>query len=128
MAALVETEMISAFSQMVGGCRVRSIAVHKLKVWFRGWDRWYSSNYRCKESLRNKTDSKLEVTMTNKTRTDADGEPDWVNPANARNGIVNLMLSKPNNRLTISALYHQVIIWAHVTSCHSQNAFERNSR
>jgi len=43
-------------------------------------------------------------------------------------GIVNLTISKPHNRSAVSSLYYQAMIWAQVTSCHSQNALERNSR
>jgi len=37
-------------------------------------------------------------------------------------GIVKLTISEPHNRSTLSSLYYQAIIWAHVTSCHSRNA------
>jgi len=43
-------------------------------------------------------------------------------------GIVNLRLSEPHDRSAVSSLYYQATIWAHVTSCHSQNALARNSR
>jgi hypothetical protein len=45
-----------------------------------------------------------------------------------RGNAVKLTISEPHNGSTVSSLDYSASIWAQVTSCHSQNTLERNSR